>query len=124
MPLVTLAKVAKLNEASTPVGSVPKHSQWQEERPETGSENKTGRIREMEQEIFDLRITNRAKDQVIDHFRAERKDMIDQLLNASRRVGELETRLLQLEGPTPAKSTSLRQEIQGASEAATSDGVG
>jgi len=65
VPLVTLAKVAKLNEASAPVGSVPKHSQWQEERPETGSENKTGQIHVMEHVIRDLTIANRAKDQVI-----------------------------------------------------------
>jgi len=99
VPLVTLAKGAKLNEASAPVGSVPKHSQWQEERPETGSENKTGQIHEMEHVIRDLTIANRAKDQVIDHLRTERKEIIDQLLNASRRVGELETKLLQLSVP-------------------------
>ena len=89
------AKAAKLKEASEPVGSVPKHSQWPEERAETGSESKTGRIREMEQKIFELRVTNNAKDQdqVIEHFRDERKEIIDQLLNASRRVGELETKL-------------------------------
>ena len=104
------AKAAKLKEAPTPVGSVPKESQWPEKRPETGSENKTGRIREMEQEIFDLRITNRAKDQVIDHFRAERRDMIDQLLTASRRVGELETKLLQLEGPSRPKIAFEQEE--------------
>ena len=88
------AKAAKVNDASEPVGSVPKNSEDRHERPQTGSGNETGRVREMEQEILDLKITNRAKDQVIDHFRAERKDMIDQLLNASRRVGEREAKLL------------------------------
>src|SRR6266516_5749147 len=33
------------------------------------------------------------------HLRTDRKEIIDQLLNASRRVGELETKLLQLSVP-------------------------
>jgi len=118
------AKASKLKEASEPVGSVPKDSQWPEKRPETGSENKTGRIREMEQEILDLKITNRAKDQVIDHFRAERKEIIDQLLNASRRVGELETKLLQLDGPSAPVIASPDDEIQVASKSVKSDRMG
>ena len=36
---------------------------------------------------------------MIDHLRTERKKIIDQLLNASCRVGELETKLLQLSVP-------------------------
>ena len=56
----------------------------------------------MEHEILDLKIANRAKDQVIDHLRTERDGIIDQLLNASRRVGELETKLLQLSPPVDA----------------------
>ena len=63
----------------------------------------------MEQEILDLKITNRAKDQVIDHFRAERKDIIDQLLNASRRVGELETKVFQFSPPDSGSPTVVRE---------------
>ncbi len=113
VPLVPLAKVAKLNEASAPVGSVPKDSEGQDKRPDTGSANKTDRVCEMEQEILDLKITNRAKDQVIDHFRAERKQIIDQLLNASRRVGELETKLLQLDGPSRPRIGFEQEENRG-----------
>ena len=60
----------------------------------------------MEHVIRDLTIANRAKDQVIDHLRTERKEIIDQLLNASRRVGELETKLLQL-SPHPDGNATL-----------------
>ena len=78
----------------------------------------------MEQEILDLKITNRAKDQVIDHFRTERKDMIDQLLNVSRRVGELETKLLQLDGPSAPVIASPDDEIQVDSKSVKSDRMG
>lgn len=61
---------------------------------------------ELKKQVFDLNITNRAKDLYIerlhkerDAFAAERKEYIDQLLSVTHRVGELETRLLQLEGP-------------------------
>jgi len=64
----------------------------------------------MEQEILDLKITNRAKDHVIQILREERKDIIDQLSNASRRVGELETKLLQLEGSSRPKIAFEQEE--------------
>src|SRR2546430_8228122 len=85
-----------MNGASEPVGSVPKDSGGRDERTDTGSGNETGRVHEMEKQILDLKITNRAKDHVIQILREERKEIIDELSNASRRVGELETRLLQL----------------------------
>ena len=46
-----------------------------------------------------MKITNRAKDYFVDQLKKERDVLFDQLLSASRKVGELETRLLQLEGP-------------------------
>jgi len=97
------AKAAKLNEASEPVGRIPKDSEGRDERPDTGSGNETGRVHEMEREILDLKITNRAKDQVIELLRGERQEIIVQLLDSSRRVGELETKLLQLEAPSRTK---------------------
>src|SRR5205823_13637433 len=57
------AKAAKVNDASEPVGRIPKDSEGRDERPDTGSGNETGRVRELEREILDLKITNRAKDQ-------------------------------------------------------------
>ena len=50
-------------------------------------------------EVLDLKITNRGKDYFIEQIQKERDGFVDQLLSASRKVGELETKLLQLEGP-------------------------
>jgi hypothetical protein len=46
---------------------------------------------------MDLKITNRGKDYLIEQWQKERNGFFDQLLAANRKVGELETRLLQLE---------------------------
>jgi len=46
---------------------------------------------------LDLKIANRGKDFLIDQLKNQRNSFFDQLLAANRKVGELETRLLQLE---------------------------
>jgi len=88
------AKTAKNNEPSEPVGSVPKGS----ERANDVSETDNNRVKELERENLDLKITNRGKDFLIERMQKERNEVFDQLLSASRKVGELETRLLQLAG--------------------------
>ena len=57
------------------------------------------RLRELEREIFDLQIANRGKDYLIDELNKERNRFFDQLLNANRNVGQLETKLQRLEEP-------------------------
>ncbi len=59
------------------------------------------RLKELEQEIFDLKIANRGKDYLIGELNKERKSFFDQLLDANRTVGQLETKLNQLDSPTP-----------------------
>ena len=83
---------------SEPVGSVPKA----EEKPAATAERVDERTKELERENLDLKIANRGKDYLIDKLTDERKGFFDQLLTATRKVGELETRLLQLEGPKPS----------------------
>ena len=75
---------------SEPVGNVRKD----EERADVG-----GEVGELENQIRDLEITNRAKDYYIGRLEKERDGVFEQLLTASRKVGELETKLLQIEGP-------------------------
>lgn len=65
--------------------------------PSLPPEPESREIVELENEIRDLQITNKAKDIVIDQMQKERNGFFDQLLTANRKVGELETRLLQLE---------------------------
>ena len=94
-----IAKAAKANQVSELVGTVPKDSEVAQKPAPEGSETDTARVRELEKENMDLKITNRAKDFFIEQLHKERDGFFDQLLSASRKVGELETRLLQLEGP-------------------------
>jgi len=89
------AKAAKINEPSEPVGSVPKDS----ERPNNTSETDNNRVKELERENLDLKITNRGKDLFIEQMQKERAGFFDQLLTANRKMGELEAKLLQLEEP-------------------------
>lgn len=53
-----------------------------------------------------FRITNRAKDFFVEQLQQERDGFSDQLLSATRKEGELETRLLHLEGPNKASGAS------------------
>jgi hypothetical protein len=51
----------------------------------------------LESEVLDLKILNSGKDHLIEQFKQERNEFFNQLLEASRKVGELETKLLALE---------------------------
>ena len=92
------AKAAKLNDAGEPFRTVPQPAETTK-KSEPVSENETGRLKELERENLDLKITNRAKDMAMEQMRKEREAFFDQLLAASRKMGELETKLLQVEGP-------------------------
>jgi hypothetical protein len=89
------AKATKINESSEPVGSVRNDA----ERSKDASEPDNDRVKELERENLDLKITNRGKDFLIEQMQKERTGFFDQLLAANRKVGELETKLLQVEGP-------------------------
>src|SRR5690348_2981010 len=97
------ARAAKINAPSELVGNVPNDSERAQQTPAAGSEAGTGRIRALEMEVMDLKITNRGKDFFIDQLQKERNGVLDKLLTANRKVGELETRLLQLEEPKTGK---------------------
>ena len=54
------------------------------------------KVQELERQVVDLKIANRGKDYLIETLQKERTGFFDQLLTASRRLGGLENRLLQL----------------------------
>lgn len=85
------SKEPALGTVSEPVGTVPKSTE------ESSREPSSDKIKSLEQEVFDLRIMNKGKDYLIDQMAKERAGFITQLMESSRRTGELETRLLQLE---------------------------
>ena len=57
------------------------------------------KVQELEREIMDLKITNRGKDMFIEQLKSERSGFFGQLMSANRTVGQLETKLHQLDGP-------------------------
>ena len=55
------------------------------------------KVQELEREILDLKIANRGKDYLIDQLKGERTGFFEKLLSATRTVGQLETKLHQLD---------------------------
>ena len=107
------AKAAKVNEPAEAFGKIPQHSESFRSVPhgaETGQnegrvpEEDANRLKELEKENMDLKIINRGKDYFIEQIQKERNSFIDQVLTASRKMGELETKLLQL-GTSSEKSS-------------------
>ncbi len=82
--------------ASEPFGSSVAHVKHRGNIAGTTNDRK---LNELERENLDLKITNRAKEIVIECMQKERDGFIEQLLISSRTVGQLETKLHQLEGP-------------------------
>jgi hypothetical protein len=93
-----IQRARKTNEPSEAFGTVPNRSEKQ--KPASESTRTDERlIRDMEREIADLKIANRVKDSFIEHLQNQADGILGQLVESSRKNGELETRLLQLEGP-------------------------
>lgn len=63
------------------------------------SELPSERLKQLETEVMDLRILNSGKDFFIEQLRNERGEFIQQLVEGSRRIGELESELRQLSAP-------------------------
>jgi hypothetical protein len=96
------AKATK-GQSSEPVESIPKASEVADSESESQPTENIKRVRELERENMDLRIANRGKDYFIEELRkerqafgTERQGYVEQLMNFNRKVGELESKLLQL----------------------------
>ena len=76
--------------------AIPKDAREPKGAADPASESDDVRVKELEKENLDLKITNRGKDFFIEQIQKERAGILDQLLQANRKVGELETKLLQL----------------------------
>ncbi|MEO7300521.1 MAG: hypothetical protein ABI042_18305 [Verrucomicrobiota bacterium] len=99
------AKAAKINsEFSEPVRN--DSTDFGNGHKETASEKRPAfeadreKVKSLENEVMDLKIVNRGKDFFINQLKSERDNFVTQLLSFSRTIGELETKLLQIEGPT------------------------
>jgi hypothetical protein len=114
------AKAVRSNPVSESVGTLPKDSEDSGIRHDQDTVVKEGRISELEKELLNLKILNSGKDIVIERLSNERDGFFSQLLESSRKVGELETRLLQLQEPSlsnrsPVGESKLAHEEHGAS---------
>ena len=97
----------------------PKREEPGRHEPEAPAEGTQARLKELELENRDLQITTRAKDMFIDQlqkdreaFVHERQQLIDQLISSSRQIGELETKLLQIEAPKPQRPNLSEQVVR------------
>ena len=110
------AKAAKGAETSTPADAIPHVSEAPQKQPDKTPDADADTIRVSEKEVMDLKITNRAKDYFIEQlqkeregFTREREKYVEQLIASNRKLGELETRLLQLEAPDPKRPGTLTE---------------
>jgi hypothetical protein len=102
-------------------GDVPKPSEGNSEPSRGGAAESTEQVKALQQEVMDLKITNRAKDFFIEQlqkeregFTVERREYVEQLMTFNRRVGELETKLLLL-GTAQPEYSSAAEAAPGAS---------
>lgn len=58
-------------------------------------------LAELRKENLDLKIANRAKDYFVEQLQKEREGLLQQVVDSSRRVGQLETKLSRLETGRP-----------------------
>lgn len=107
------ARATKNMDAPEASGNIPHAAETiKKAKPATASEE--SRIRELELENFDLRITNRSKDMYIEQLKIEQNNFVVQLLAATHKVGVLETKILQIESP-------IRSQIEGPQHGADSE---
>lgn len=121
------AKAARENppspESPTPEIPNPAESAPPPKASTADTADSTDDVRELRQENFDLKITNRAKDMFIQQlqseraaFATERQTYVEKLMTFNHRLGELETRLLQ---PSQGESNPARRPVVTTSTAAT-----
>jgi hypothetical protein len=94
-----------------------RHDTTHEQPTKDEKANLEERIKELERENFDLKITNRGKDYFVEelkkereYFEAVRQDMTQKMIEQSQRVGELQVKVYQLEAPRQEKEKATDQQ--------------
>jgi hypothetical protein len=94
-----------------------RHDTTHEQPTKDEKANLEERIKELERENFDLKITNRVKDYFVEelkkereYFEAVRQDMTQKMIEQSQRVGELQVKVYQLEAPRQEKEKATDQQ--------------
>jgi len=111
------AKAVKHGTSAEGFGTIPKSEEALPVDEKSEAPVEAGRLKALEAEVMDLKIINKGKDYFIEQLKAERaafaeerKGYVTELVSANRRVGELQTQLLQLEAP--GQKQPRRLEVQ------------
>lgn len=95
------ARAAKANAEPVPQVAEPFRTIPHDSEPQRNEDTvSVGKLAELSRELRDLEITNRVKDLQIDRMEKDREKMLQQLVETSRTVGQLETKLRGLEERT------------------------
>ncbi len=101
---------AEASRTSEPVSEAFRTSQTDSEQGRQADPASADELAELKKENRDLQIANRGKDYFIERLERERETMLTQLVESSRTVGQLETRLHQLEAPKSPRRLDVRSE--------------
>ncbi len=77
------------------------------------NQTQPGNSKELEAEILDLRITNKAKDMFIKQLRESNDSLFKDLKHASYQLGQLETQIKQLQAPVQQDGTPEQPQANG-----------
>jgi hypothetical protein len=118
--VVSTGHVQTQHDTSRHVGTQPdmsRHDTTHDQITDDEKRKLEARIKEMEGENFDLKITNRAKDYFVEELKKEREyfevvrqDMTQKLIEQSRQVGELQVKVYQLEPPRQEQAKPTEQQ--------------
>jgi hypothetical protein len=80
-------------------------------RRDNGDESMAPRVKELEEEVLNLKIDNRAKEIVINQLVGERKGFLSQITEQAGRIGELGATLRQLMAPRSAPEPETAEPV-------------
>ena len=113
------AKTTRSADPAESEGTIPKAVERRPTDRSPASEDARKEIEELKHEVMNLTITDHVKGQVIkqyekdrSEFAQERKEYIEQLMAFNRRIGTLETQLLQLGAPVDAGTDAAAEKLQ------------
>lgn len=101
------AKAARRGTSAELIDASSNPSEAKQAPTTTDASANVSKVKALETEVFDLKITNRAKDYFIEQLKQNQKDFVEELAAVHHRVGELETQLLQLAEPAQNRARKL-----------------
>ena len=100
-------------ESSATTNNTPKDFEKQSPAPSTTPGSDADSLQALRKEIANLQVTNQVKALMVEqlqkdreHSDAERRQYIEELMNTTRKLGEMEAKLQQLEGAARAGQTT------------------